>query len=56
MTFKEFTKAIKKDDRLMELLNRCDPSTPLTDEETEELVNRAEHACNPDLFEDDGWW
>lgn len=42
MTFKEFSQAIKKDERLTELLDRCDRSCePLTDEEVEELVNRS---------------
>lgn len=46
MTFKEFSRAIKKDPRLMELLNKCDSSCePLTDEETQELVDRTERAC-----------
>lgn len=41
MSFKEFNEAIKKDARLMKLLDKCDRSCePLTDEETEELVLR----------------
>ena len=46
MTFKEFSQAIKKDPRLMELLNKCDRSCgPMSDEETQELVDRTELAC-----------
>lgn len=59
MTFKEFTKAIKKDPRLMELLDRCDRTSPaqLTDEETQELVDRTAAACGDfDLFDDDDWY
>lgn len=42
MTFKEFSQAIKKDARLMELLNMCDPSCgPMSDEETQEMMERA---------------
>ncbi len=44
MTFREFSRAIKKDERLMELLNRCEPSSkPLTKEETNEMI---EHTKN----------
>ena len=50
MSFKEFTKAIKKDPRLMELLDKCDRSCePLTDEENEELVARCARACDDDI-------
>lgn len=56
MTFKEFNKAIKTDNRLMELLNKSNSDTPLTDEEEWELINRTERVCNPDVYEDDGWW
>ena len=46
MTFKEFTQTIKKDPRLMELLDKCDRSYgPMSDEETQELVDRTELAC-----------
>lgn len=46
MTFKDFTKAIKKDPRLMELLDKCDRSCgPMSDEETQELIDRTELAC-----------
>lgn len=49
MTFKEFSKAIKKDPKLMELLDRCDRSCePLTDKETEELVLRSMRAVGDD--------
>jgi hypothetical protein len=55
MTFSEFSKAIKKDSRLMDLLNQCDRScNPLTDEETQELVDRA--AAIMDEWEDYDWW
>ena len=60
MTFKEFSQAIKKDPRLMELLDKCDRSCgPMSDEETQELVDRTELACmaysdeyQPEDFED----
>lgn len=55
MTFKEFTRACKKDDRMMELLDRCDRSCgPMSDEDTEELVARA--AAIFDDWQDDDWW
>lgn len=51
MSFKEFTQAIKKDERLMELLDKCDRSCgPMSDEETQELIDRTEQACG--LFDD----
>lgn len=57
MTFKDFTEAIKKDPKLMELLDQCDRSCePLTDAETWELVERTERACStldPDFLPDD---
>ena len=47
MTFKEFSRAIKKDPRLMDLLDHCDPTCePLTDTETQELVNRTKQVCS----------
>jgi len=43
MTFNEFSKAIRKDDRLMELLNRCDRSCePMSDEDIQEMIDRAD--------------
>lgn len=46
MTFKEFTQIIKKDPRLMELLDKCDSFyDPMSDEEIQELVDRTELAC-----------
>ena len=60
MTFKEFSQAIKKDPRLMELLDKCDRSCEsMSDEETQELVDRTELVCmaysdeyQPEDFED----
>ena len=55
MTFKEFSKAIKKDPRLCELLDRCDRSCgPMSDEDTQEMIDRAAAVC--DEWEDDDWW
>lgn len=55
MTFKEFTRACKKDDRMMELLDRCDRSCgPMSDADTEELVARA--AAIFDDWQDDDLW
>ena len=43
MTFKEFSKEIKKDPRLVELFNKCDRSCgPMSDEETQEMIDRAD--------------
>ena len=66
MSFKEFTQAIKQDARLMELLDRCDrDAEPLTDAETQELIDRTEQACGTfddgelytaeDLLDDDSY-
>lgn len=66
MSFKEFTQVIKKDARLMELLDRCDrDAKPLTDVETQELIDRTELVCGTfddgelytaeDLLDDDSY-
>lgn len=66
MSFKEFTQTIKKDERLMELLDKCDRSCgPMSDEETQELIDRTERACGTfddgelytaeDLLDDDSY-
>lgn len=55
MTFKEFSQAIKKDPRLMELLDKCDRSCgPMSDEETQEMVDRAA-AIMDDADDFDRW-
>lgn len=52
MTFKEFSHAIRQDDRLMELLDRCDRSCgPMSDEDTQELVDRAERIMSGETEE-----
>ena len=66
MTFKEFSQTIKKDPRLCELLDKCDRSYgPMSDEETQELIDRTEYICGTfddgeiytaeDLLDDDAY-
>ena len=48
MTFKEFSKAIKANNRLNDLLNRYDGNNSLTDEEVQEMVD-----LSAAIFDDD---
>lgn len=56
MTFKEFSHAIRKDARLMELLDRCDRSCgPMSDEDTQEMIDRAERIMNEEDEDMEDW-
>lgn len=58
MTFKEFSKAVKKDDRLTTLIDRYNDRTDsLTEQEIQEMVDRS--AAIFDAADDisiDEWW
>lgn len=58
MTFKEFSKAVKKDDRLTVLIDRYNDRTDsLTEQELQEMVDRS--AAIFDAADDisiDEWW
>lgn len=58
MTFKEFSKAVKKDDRLTALIDRYNDRTDsLTEQELQEMVDRS--AAIFDAADDisiDEWW